>query len=92
MKTTKIFSVRSSPDPPILKKIAVRSNPDPVIIGFSPNPVRSSPDPCSSLVHTSGVQDPGFGVQSGRILGFFWICIGYRFPFNRIRIRIIQMK
>ena len=25
-----IFSVRSSPDPPILKKIAVRSSPDPV--------------------------------------------------------------
>jgi len=92
MKTTKIFSVRSSPDPPILKKIAVRSNPDPVKIGFSPNPVRSSPDPCLSLVHTSGVQDPGFGVQPGRILAFFWICIGYRFPFNRIRIRIIQMK
>ena len=29
IKTTKIFSVRSSPDPPIFKKIAVRSSPDP---------------------------------------------------------------
>ena len=44
-----IFSVRSSPDPPILKTIAVRSSPDPAKIGFSPDPVRSSPDPCSSL-------------------------------------------
>jgi len=35
MKTTKIISVRSSPDP--------------AKIGFSPDPVRSSPDPCSSL-------------------------------------------
>jgi len=41
---------------------------------------------------TSGVQDPDFGVQSCRIFGLFWIWIGYRFPFNRIRIRIIQMK
>ena len=49
MKTTKIFSVRSSPDPPILKQIAVRSSPDPAKIAFSPDPVRSSPDPCSSL-------------------------------------------
>jgi len=39
---------------------------------------------------TSGVQDADFGVQSGRILGIFWIWIGYRFLFNRIR--IIQMK
>jgi len=30
IETTKIFSVRSSPDPPIFKKIAVRSSPDPV--------------------------------------------------------------
>ena len=45
-----IFSVRSSPDPPILKKIAVRSSPDPAKIGFSLDPVRSSPDPCSSLL------------------------------------------
>jgi len=48
-KTTKIFSVRSSLDPPIFKKIAVRSSPDPDKIGFSPDPVRSRPDPCSSL-------------------------------------------
>jgi len=27
-------------------------------------------------VDTSGVQDPGFVVQSGRILGIFWIRIG----------------
>jgi len=33
-----------------------------------------------------------FGVQSGGIFGFFWIWIGYRFPFNRILIRIIPMK
>jgi len=50
-KTTKIFSVRSSPDPPIFKKIAVRSSPDPTKISFSPDPARSSPDPCSSLVY-----------------------------------------
>jgi len=35
----KIISVRSSPDPPILKKIAVRSSPDPAKIGFNPDPV-----------------------------------------------------
>jgi len=40
----KIFSVRSSPDPPTFKKIAVRSSLDPAKIGFSP-------DPCSSLLH-----------------------------------------
>jgi len=34
-----IFSVRSSPDPPIFKKIAVRSSPDPAEVGFSPDPV-----------------------------------------------------
>jgi len=34
--TTKIFSIRSSPDPPIFKYIAVRSSPDPAEIGFSP--------------------------------------------------------
>jgi len=39
-------------------------------------------------VCTSGVQDPDFGAQSSRIYGFIWI--GYRFPFNRIR--IIQVK
>jgi len=44
----------------------------------------------SSLLQTSGVQEPDFGVQSGRIFWFFWIWIGYRFRFNRIR--IIQMK
>jgi len=44
-----IFSVWSNPDPPILKKIAVRYSPDPAKIGFSPDPVRSSPDLCSSL-------------------------------------------
>jgi len=42
----KIFSVQSSPDPPIFKKIAVRSSPDPAKIRFSP-------DPCSSLLHTA---------------------------------------
>jgi len=44
------------------------------------------------LEGTSGVQDPDFGVQSGWIFGLFWIWIGYHFPFNRIRIWIIQMK
>jgi len=55
MKTTKIFSVRSSLVPPILKKIAVRSSPDTAKIGFSPDPIRSSPDPCSSVVYRTGV-------------------------------------
>jgi len=36
----------------------------------------------------SGVQDPDFGDQSGQLFGFFWI--GYRFPFNCIR--VIQIK
>jgi len=54
-KKQKKFSVRSSPDPQILKKIAVRSSPHPAKIGFSPGPVRSCPDPCSSLV-------PGLGL------------------------------
>ena len=39
MKRTKIFSVRSSPDPPIFKKIVVPSSPDPSKIGFSADPV-----------------------------------------------------
>jgi len=43
-------------------------------------------------IRTSGVQDPDFGVQSGGILEIFWIWIGYRFLFNRIRYRILQMK
>ena len=51
-----MFSVLSSPDPPILKKIAVRSSPDPTKIGFSLDPVRSSPDPCSSLAATISVE------------------------------------
>jgi len=50
MKTKNIFSVRSSPVPPNLKKIAIRSSPDQAKIGFSLDPVRSSPVPCSSLV------------------------------------------
>ena len=49
IKTTKIFSVRSSPDAAIFKVIAVRSSPDAAKIRFIPDPVRSSPDPCSSL-------------------------------------------
>jgi len=49
MKITNIFLVRSNPDPPNFKKIAVRTSPDPAKFGFSPDPVRSSPDPCSSL-------------------------------------------
>jgi len=28
------------------------------------------------FVFDSGVQDPDFGVQSGRIIGLFWIWIG----------------
>jgi len=28
------------------------------------------------LLKSAGVQDPGFGVQSGLILSFFWIWIG----------------
>ena len=43
-----ILSVRSSPDPPIFKKIAVWSSPDPVKIGFSPDPTLI---PWSSLVY-----------------------------------------
>jgi len=31
-----IFSVRSSPDPPIFKHIAVRSSPDQAKVGFGP--------------------------------------------------------
>jgi len=50
IETKNIFSVRSSPDPPIFKKIAVRSSPYPAKIGFSPDPVRSIPDLCSSLL------------------------------------------
>jgi len=38
IKATKVFSVRSRPDPPILKKIAVRSSPGPAKIGFVPDP------------------------------------------------------
>jgi len=52
-----IFSVRSSPDPPIFKKIAVRSSQ--AKIGFSPGPVRSSPDPCSSLQSSAGQDHSG---------------------------------
>ena len=44
-QNNKYFLSRSSPDPPIFKKVAVRSSPDPAKIGFSPDPVRSSPDP-----------------------------------------------
>jgi len=40
--------VRSSPDPPIFKKL--QSSFEPAKIGFSPDPVRSSPDPCLSLL------------------------------------------
>ena len=47
------FSVRSSPDPPIFKKIAVRSSRDPAKIGHSPDSIRSCPDTCSPL---SGAQ------------------------------------
>ena len=43
IKTTKIFSVRSSPDPPILKKKCSPIQSCPAKIGFSPDPVRSSP-------------------------------------------------
>jgi len=39
IKTTKIYSGRSGPDPPIFKKIAVRSSPDPAKIDFGPDPV-----------------------------------------------------
>jgi len=52
-----ILSVRSSPHPPIFKKIAVRSSPDPDKIGLSPDPVRPSPNPCTSLLS----RDPTFG-------------------------------
>jgi len=46
----------------------------------------------SKCIPNSGVQDPVFWVQSGRILRIFWIWNGYHFHFNRIRNRIIQMK
>ena len=61
---TFFFSVRSSPDPTIFKKIAVRSSPDAAKIGISPDPVRSSPDPCSSLVLNNRIRldsDPETG-------------------------------
>ena len=60
IKTTKIFSVRSGPDPPIFKKIAFRSSPDPATIGFSPDPAPSGPDPCSSLLRSRGVRSLKF--------------------------------
>jgi len=47
---------------------------------------------CLAEMSTSGVQDPDFGLQSARILGIFRIRNGCRFPFNGIRIRIIQMS
>jgi len=40
----------------------------------------------------SGAQNPDFGVQSGQIFWFFLIWIGYRLPFNRIGIMIIQIE
>ena len=43
IKTTNFFSVRSTPEPPIFKKIAVQSSLDPAKIGITP-------DPCLSLV------------------------------------------
>ena len=79
IKTRKIISVRSRPDPPILKKIAVRSSPDPAKIGLSPDPVRSSPDPCSSLVSCRGEHGQDQDWISCRILVSFsdqdWIWI-----------------
>jgi len=63
IKTAKIFSVRSSPDPPIFKKIAVRSSPDPAKIDFSLDPVRSSPDPCSSLLSIRDEHWTGLGMN-----------------------------
>ena len=45
-----IFSVRSSPDPPILKKNAVQSSPDPAKIGFSPDPVLIRAHLCTPAV------------------------------------------
>jgi len=52
-KATKIFSVLSSRDPPILKKIAVRSSPDPAKIGFSPGPVLIRAHLCTMLKTTA---------------------------------------
>jgi len=43
----------------------------------------------TSGVHCTG---SGFEVPSGRIIRIFWIWIGYRFRFNRIRNQIIQIK
>ena len=55
-----IFSVRSSPDPSIFKKIAVLSSPDPTKIGFSP-------DACSSLqsLHFRPAQEPVSTIKVG---------------------------
>jgi len=72
MKTAKNFPVRSSPDQPIFKKYAIRSSPARAKNGFSPDPVRSSPDPCSSLIRSrrflGGV---GFLTTLGAGVGFF---------------------
>jgi len=68
IKTTKIFSVRFSPDPPILKKIAVQSSPDPAKIGFSPDPVRSNPGPFSSLLHSRDDHYPVCRLHISRIV------------------------
>jgi len=46
------LSVRSSPDPPIFKKIAVRSSPDPAKFGFSPRDE-----------HGSGMDRTGSGLK-----------------------------
>ena len=82
IETTKLFSVGSSPDPPISKKIAVRSSPDPAKIGFSLDPVRSSTDRCSSLLHT-WQRCTGSGFQNSSPAGFssFWT--------NRIRTTVL---
>jgi len=69
IKTTKFFSVRSSLDLPIFKKIAVRSSPDLAKIGFSPDPVRSSSDPCSSLAYSMKMRWHPQTLKIGHYLG-----------------------
>jgi len=100
IKTTKIFSVWSSPDPPIFKKIAVRSSPDPAKISFSPDPVRSSPVHAHLFRLAAGAtggqcRDDHYPVCRLDIRQDSEFATGYRYPktaFKRdwIRIRISE--
>jgi len=80
IKTTKVFSVRSSADPPILKKIAVRSNVDTAKIGNSPDPL---------LVRANLCCVNGFRVDSCHDrASFVLLVLRASFVFSQCRIRI----